>query len=162
MMNKGFTLLETTLCLGLVAILSLIAISGYRHTVHVQQAKSALKQTVQAISFARTQAATSGLAISICLFVEGQCRRDGRTNRLRIAFDNTDKTIKWIHLPASLHWQWKSFPVSDDLVFSGNGRAIHNGSFTTSVDQTPYRITIRKSGLITQTPKSDAAKAPAR
>jgi type IV fimbrial biogenesis protein FimT len=64
--NRGFTLIEVIVVVGIAAILMLVAVPSYTATIVRNRLASETNELVTALQFARSEAIKEGSAVSVC------------------------------------------------------------------------------------------------
>ncbi|HEX5313935.1 MAG TPA: GspH/FimT family pseudopilin [Gammaproteobacteria bacterium] len=94
--SGGFTLIEMLVTIGLLAILSAIALPSYRSFVAGNRAATQLNTFVADFQYARSDAMLNGTDVSMCASADGQsCAADGDWNQGWIVFmdPNDDRVV---------------------------------------------------------------------
>ncbi|WP_266181149.1 GspH/FimT family pseudopilin [Dyella humicola] len=69
---KGVTLIELMVTLAIMAILAVFAVPAFRDSIRRNQVASSSNALLADLSYARTEAANRGLAVSVCPTTDGQ------------------------------------------------------------------------------------------
>jgi len=70
--TKGFTLIEMMVTIAIMAILAMIALPAMRNMIRRNQVVSASNALLADLSYARTEAVSRGLYVSVCPSTDGQ------------------------------------------------------------------------------------------
>ena len=69
--EQGFTLIEMLVTMAILAILTMIALPSFRNAIHRNQVTAAGNQLVADINYARAEAVSRGIDVSVCPSSDG-------------------------------------------------------------------------------------------
>lgn len=121
---KGFSLLETMLCIAMIAILSCIALPFYQNIIEHYDAEVTMKQLMRAIHLARIE------AINKQTLVKLSANHDNWSNGYYISIDH-HIVHRFAAIKQGATLSWKGFPAYPYLQFTAQGFTYYqNGSFS--------------------------------
>ncbi|SDT89678.1 type IV fimbrial biogenesis protein FimT [Pseudomonas pohangensis] len=168
-MNKvnGYTLLELTVCLGIVAIMLGVAVPNFESALARNKQTEATNLLIGALHYARGSAVYGRTVVSLCTGLS-TCTDSQLWDQNILIFtdenkngklDNVEILLQQISTPTDLNWQWSNFRSTSYLQYEPDGstRAL-NGTFTLChAGQPLQQVVINLTGRVrTQKPGASA------
>lgn len=113
----GFSLIESLLCLALISILSLLIGPSFKHLYQHQQSDHEINKIAHILRFARAQALTSRLPVSICPSTDGLTCGDRWEMGVMVFVDQNNNPLREQHEPLLT----LKTPLSQDGVITFTG-----------------------------------------
>ena len=84
----GFTLLESLICVAILAIVSYLSLPSFTHLLSQDKPKQQLQVLQRMLNFARIKAVASQAPITVCPLVNARCNKKEWHNSLTIYIDH--------------------------------------------------------------------------
>lgn len=118
--QRGLTILELFITMGIVAIASTLALSSISFLLESSEAEDYTRDLAKTVNFSRVQAVSIGQTVTLCTVVSGVCANDW-TKDITIFVDaNNNRTLGTNQVLRIV----EAIPTTDELGYTGTSAGI--------------------------------------
>lgn len=118
--QRGLTILELFITMGIVAIVSTLALSSISYLMDSSKAEDYTRELAKTVNFARVQAVSTGQTVTLCTLVDGACANDW-TKDITIFIDSGNNRTLGTNTVLRIV---EAIPSSDSLSYTGTAAGI--------------------------------------
>lgn len=118
--QRGLTILELFVTLGIVAIVSTLALSSISFLMSSSKAEDFARNLAKTVNFSRVQAVSTGQTVTLCTLVDGVCTNDWTKDITIFVDSNNNRTLGTNTVLRIV----EAIPTSDSLSYTGTALGI--------------------------------------